>query len=93
MNDSKAELIHCLMAEADAGVVCKVSVIDALDFRRDQYGLTWAEFGAILGISASQMSYFKTGRRRLPLNAMKRAYAIGVPADVLLQRDVKKGKK
>lgn len=31
------------------------------------------------------MSEVKNGKRRLPIGALKRAYAIGVPADALLQ--------
>ena len=74
-----------LLAEAQAGVKCDVSLVDALDFRRDQYGLTWAEFGALLGLTPQHMSEVKNGKRRLPIGATRRAYAIGVPADALLQ--------
>jgi transcriptional regulator with XRE-family HTH domain len=78
-------MILRLLAKAQAGVKCDVSMVDALDFRREQYGLSWAEFGMMLGLSAQHMSEVKNGKRRLPIGALKRAYAIGVPADALLQ--------
>ena len=83
--EPRPAMILRLLAEAQAGVRCEVSMVDALDFRREQYGLTWAEFGMLLGLSAQHMSEVKNGKRRLPIGALKRAYAIGVPADALLQ--------
>jgi len=83
--EPKPAMILRLLAEAQAGAKCEVSMVDALDFRRDQYGLTWAEFGMLLGLSPTHMSEVKNGHRRLPLGAVKRAYAIGVPADALMQ--------
>ena len=74
-----------LLTEAQAGVKCKVSAVDALEFRREQYGLTQAEFAALLGMQSSHYSEFLHEKRRLPIGAVKRAYAIGVPADALLQ--------
>lgn len=83
--EPRPAMILRLLAEAQAGVKCEVSMVDALDFRREQYGLSWAEFGMLLGLSAQHMSEVKNGKRRLPIGALKRAYAIGVPADALLQ--------
>jgi len=83
--EPKPAMILRLLAEAQAGVKCEVSMVDALDFRRDQYGLTWSEFGMLLGLSPQHMSEVKNGHRRLPIGAVKRAYAIGVPADALMQ--------
>jgi len=83
--EPRPAMILRLLAEAQAGVTCDVSMVDALNFRREQYGLTWAEFGMLLGLSAQHMSEVKNGKRRLPIGALKRAYAIGVPADALLQ--------
>ena len=83
--EPKPAMILRLLAEAQAGAKCEVSMVDALDFRRDQYGLTWAEFGMLLGLSPQHMSEVKNGHRRLPIGAVKRAYAIGVPADALMQ--------
>lgn len=94
--ESKAELIARLTEEADTGTVAtvamsgreeRVSLITALEFRRDQYGLTKAEFARILGMHRSNYSDFTSGGRcGFPLSARKRAYAIGVPANVLLQK-------
>lgn len=83
--EPRPAMILRLLAEAQAGVKCEVSMVDALNFRREQYGLSWAEFGMLLGLSAQHMSEVKNGKRRLPIGALKRAYAIGVPADALLQ--------
>ena len=83
--EPKPAMILRLLAEAQAGIRCEVSIKDALEFRRDQYGLTQAEFGALLGMGASHYSEVLKGKRRLPIGAVKRAYAIGVPADALLQ--------
>jgi len=83
--EPKPAMILRLLAEAQAGVKCDVSIKDALEFRRDQYGLTRSEFGALLGMNKSHYSEVLTGKRRLPIGAVKRAYAIGVPADALLQ--------
>ena len=78
-------MILRLLTEAQIGKAVDVSVADALEFRRDQYGLTQAEFAAILGLGKGHYSEVVRGKRRLPLNATRRAFAIGVPADVLLQ--------
>ena len=83
--EPKPAMILRLLAEAQSGVTCEVSLKDALDFRRDQYGLTRTEFAMLLGISAAHYSEVMHGRRRLPIGSVKRAYAIGVPADALLQ--------
>jgi antitoxin component HigA of HigAB toxin-antitoxin module len=83
--EPRPTMILRLLAEAQAGKACDVSITDALDFRRDQYGLTRAEFAAILGMTASHFSEVMAGKRNLPLNARIRAFAIGVPAEVLLQ--------
>lgn len=78
-------MILRLLADAEAGKPCEVSIIDALEFRRDQYSLTKGEFASLLGLSAARYSDILAGRVSLGLVATKRAYAIGVPAEVLLQ--------
>jgi antitoxin component HigA of HigAB toxin-antitoxin module len=80
-------MILRLLTEAQIGKAVDVSVADALEFRRDQYGLTQSEFAAVLGMQKSHYSEVLSGKRRLPLEATKRAFAIGVPAEVLLQTD------
>lgn len=74
-----------LLTEAQVGKACDVSILDALEFRRDQYGLKRSEFAAILGLTPAHFSEVMSGKRNLPLNARIRAFAVGVPAEVLLQ--------
>ncbi len=85
MAEPRPSMILRLLTEAQAGKACDVGIIDALEFRREQYGLTRAEFAAILGITAAHFSEVMAGKRNLPLNARIRAFAVGVPAEVLLQ--------
>ncbi|WP_157385878.1 helix-turn-helix domain-containing protein [Methylosarcina fibrata] len=86
--EPKPTMILRLLAEVQAGKAVSVSIADALEFRREQYGLTQSEFAAILGLQKGHYSEIVNGKRKLPIGATKRAYALGVPADVLLQPDV-----
>lgn len=79
--ESKQDIMHRLR---NSKVMSPVSLIDALEFRRRQYDLTQRDFAELLGITPTSYSEIITGRRRLPINATKRAYAIGVPANCLL---------
>lgn len=88
IREPKPKMILRLLSEAQAGKITEVSIVDALEFRRDQYGLTKEEFAAILGLQKSHYSEIVMGKRGLPINATKRAFAIGVPAEILLQPDV-----
>ena len=63
-----------------------VAVGDALEFRRKEYGLSRRNFSLLLGLQESHYSEVVNGKKRLSLNATKRAYAIGVPAEILLQQ-------
>jgi antitoxin component HigA of HigAB toxin-antitoxin module len=83
--EPRPAMILRLLNEAQIGKSCEVSLIDALNFRRDQYGLKNSEFAAILGMTQTHYSEFINGKRNLPLNARIRAFSIGVPAEVLLQ--------
>lgn len=65
------------------------SLVGAEDFRREQYGWSDSKMAAMLDLSKSHYSEFKHGRRSLPINSIRKAYAIGIPAKVLLQEDVK----
>ena len=80
-------MILRLLTEAQIGKETDVRITDALEFRRDQYGLTQREFAAILGLQNTHYSEIISGKRRMTLGATQRAFAIGVPADVLLQPD------
>lgn len=85
MNEPRPSMILRLLSEAQIGKLCDVTISGALEFRRDQYGLKAREFAAILGLTASHYSEIISGRRSMPLNARIRSFAIGVPAEILLQ--------
>ena len=84
-------LRYRLLREAERGVQCAVSEADALEFRRDQYGVSQRDFAEILGIMPSHYSEVARGKRRLPINAVARAVAVGVPVAALLQGRAKPG--
>lgn len=81
--EAKPVLIARLMTEA-CGKTHHVSLTDALEFRRDQYGLSAKEFAMLINLSQSHYSEVIHGLRDLPIKSVKRAFAIGVPAEVLL---------
>lgn len=83
--EPRPAMILRLLTEAQVGKACDVSILDALDFRREQCGLKRSEFAAILGMTPTHFSEVMAGKRNLPLNARIRAFAVGVPAEVLLQ--------
>lgn len=83
--EPRPAMILRLLSEAQTGKACDVSIIEALEFRRDQYGLRASEFAAILGMTPTHFSEVMAGKRNMPLNARIRAFAIGVPAEILLQ--------
>ena len=85
-------LRYRLLREAERGVQCEVSETEALEFRRLQYGLSRRDFAEILGIMPSHFSEVVNGKRRLPINAVARAAAIGVPVSAMLQ-DRQAGRK
>lgn len=62
----------------------EIMLAQALEAKRHELGLTQVEFGAALGISQQQYNNIKSGRRAMCAPAIKRAYALGVGADVLL---------
>ena len=61
------------------------SIIDAVEFRRDAYGLTQKNWAFVLGVQPSHYSEFINGKRRLPVAAMARCFEHGVPAEFLFQ--------
>lgn len=83
--EPKPAMILRLLTEAQMGKTVNVGVAEALEFRRDQYGLSKSEFAAILGLQKSHYCEIINGKRQLPIGATKRAFAVGVPAEVLLQ--------
>ena len=61
-----------------------LSVIEAVEYRRDQYGLTCNEMAEIIGIHKSKYSEFMNGKKPLSVKTLKKLYYIGVPAKCLL---------
>lgn len=66
---------------------------DAVEFRREQYGWSAEKMAAMLDIEKSHYSEFVNGKRNLPINSIRKAYAIGIPATVLLQEQLKHSRK
>lgn len=62
-----------------------LTVAAVLEQRREQLGLTRTEWCDLLGMQQSHYSSVVTGARPLPIKATRKAFAFGVPADVLLQ--------
>lgn len=80
--ETRKELIARL---TETAVISPVSLVDALEFRRDQYDLPKCVFAELLGLTPSNYTEILNGKRKqLPVKAMKRAYSMGVPANVLL---------
>lgn len=67
------------------------SIRDAVEFRREAYGLTQRDWAIVLGMQQSHYSEFVTGKRELPKSAMAAAFEYGVPACVLFQCQPNKG--
>lgn len=83
MAESKTSIIKRLMRDVTPRKT-KITVADALEFRREAYGLTASEFAAVLGMRQSHYSEVVNGKTSLPIKATRRAFAIGVPASILL---------
>lgn len=83
--EPKPARILRLLTEAQALRPHDTTLAEALEFRRDAYELSKTQFAAILGLSLNHYGEILNGRRDIPKGAMRRAYAIGVPAGALLQ--------
>lgn len=84
--ESKASIMSrmfaaCVPVDSDKK---RQRLIDAMEFRRDQYGLRPTEFASVLGMGGAHYYEFLNGKRGLSINATKRAAAIGVPKEALL---------
>lgn len=60
--------------------------IEALKFRIEQYGWTQGRFATEIGMAESHFSLVMSGKRRLPLDAIRKCVALGIPAQVILQK-------
>ena len=63
-------------------------LVDAIEFRRESYGWSKGKMAAMLDMTKGHYSEFIHGTRGLPVNSIRKAYAIGIPAQVLLQDDI-----
>lgn len=61
------------------------TIAEALRFRAEQMRYTDRRMAKELGMQPSHYSEVLKGKRALPMRATKRAFAMGVPAKVLLQ--------
>ncbi len=61
------------------------SPIEAIRFRIEQYGWTDSKYAKEIGMSRSHFSEVMKGKRRMPVKAIRKAIALGTPAEVLLQ--------
>lgn len=83
---TKDEQVYSLMLQASTPYNGP-STVTAIEFRRTQYELSKAQMAKILGITGAHYTEFVQGKRGLGTNAMRRAYAIGVPPNALLQME------
>ena len=61
------------------------TIPSALEFRREAYEWTATKMADKLGLEKSHYSEIIHGKRKLPFKAARKAYKLGVPAEVLLQ--------
>jgi Lar family restriction alleviation protein len=76
---------HPCALEPDAG--SQPAITQVLELKRQASGMTQKDFAALIGLSSPHYSEIINGKRRLPLGATKKAFAIGIPAAILLQDD------
>jgi hypothetical protein len=65
-----------------------VSLVGAIEFRQDQNDWNDTKMAAMLDMGKTNFSEFKHGKRGLPINSIRKAYAIGIPASILLADDI-----
>jgi antitoxin component HigA of HigAB toxin-antitoxin module len=88
--ESSDQVVARLLMEIASYEAREPHLADALEFRREAYGLSMAEFALVLGIAKSSYTEILRGNRHLTRKAQQRAYVIGVIPDALLQ-PTKKG--
>lgn len=62
------------------------TIIEAIEFRRDQYGWDKYEMAKYLGMGYTHYTEMLIGKRTLSKKGMCRAYDIGIPAKIILQK-------
>ena len=61
------------------------SIIEAVEFRREQYGLTKRDWAKVIGLTAGHYTEFTQGKRNLTLKQAAKCFQFGVPAELLFQ--------
>lgn len=56
----------------------------ALESKRHEFEMSRHEFAKLIGMQPSNYYEFLKGKRMLPITAVRKAYRIGISADVLL---------
>lgn len=69
---------------ADDQLLPTATLADALERKRREFGFTPGEFGVILGVGGKHYSELIRGTRSLSYKSARRAYALGVPAALIL---------
>jgi len=69
------------------------TAVEAIEFRREAYGLNQREMALVLGVTAARYSEIIHGKRAIPKTMMARAFEYGVPAAALFQCHPLKGLK
>ena len=60
-----------------------IGVIDYVEFRRQQYGLTKRDWAKVIGLTAGHYTEFTQGKRNLTLKQAAKCFQYGVPAEGL----------
>ena len=76
--ETRRECVTRLTAEI-SNARARTSVVDAVEFRREAYGLLATDMAKLLGISKGHYSDFVAGKRELPKKSVIKAMIIGVP--------------
>lgn len=61
------------------------SIIEAVEFRREQYGLTKRDWAKVIGMRPSHYTEFTQGKRGLPMKPAAKCFQFGVPAELIFQ--------
>lgn len=87
MREPTVDVVKRLEKEANTGLLLPPHVTQrtAIEFRRDQYGLTIEQWATkVLHVPTHHYQAYLGGTGRLSINALRRAAAVGVPLVALL---------
>ncbi len=81
-----------LLKQANTAQGSKVTAAEAVEFRREAYGLTKTDMALVIGIQKSHYTEFTQGERSLTVAQIRRAVLVGVPASALLNLRIQEPK-